>query len=85
MQFLLRFLSVCALNRNLRTEYHPGVWNGSRWGCCKINVRNSVGCELCTLWLQSTERAETNKENSIAEESVSSSGEYSFVFNEFLL
>lgn len=64
---------VCASNRCLRTKYHPGVWNGSKWGCCRCNVRNSIGCELSTLWLQTTEDRESNKENnSFVEDSISS-------------
>lgn len=70
----MMFVAVCASNRCLRTKYHPGVWNGSRWGCCKANVRNSIGCELGTLWLQSTEDRESNKENNslLLDESISS-------------
>lgn len=49
--FIPSFFSVCTNNLNLSTNYHPGLWNGKRWECCRASTRYLTGCESCSEWL----------------------------------
>nr|XP_018917341.1 PREDICTED: tyrosine-protein kinase Btk29A isoform X3 [Bemisia tabaci] len=49
--WLIALREVCTNNLNLSTNYHPGLWNGKRWECCRASTRYLTGCESCSEWL----------------------------------
>ncbi|KAK4886423.1 hypothetical protein RN001_002694 [Aquatica leii] len=63
-EWVLAIRTLCKYNKNLRSKYHFGFWNGKRWTCCKSPVRNSQGCENCTSWIN-IDAKENIKENKI--------------------
>lgn len=42
-------LAVCEENpKSIR--YHPGLWSGRRWSCCKSLSKIGLGCQLTADW-----------------------------------
>ncbi|CAD7079823.1 unnamed protein product [Hermetia illucens] len=31
-------------------RFHPGIWSGKKWSCCKIINRTTFGCQAATHW-----------------------------------
>ncbi|XP_049836755.1 tyrosine-protein kinase Btk29A isoform X2 [Schistocerca gregaria] len=31
-------------------RFHPGLWSGKRWSCCRGPARHCDGCEPCSAW-----------------------------------
>ena len=49
------FLIVCEEKDSPKSyRYHPGLWLGKKWSCCKGVNRSAFGCQAATHW------AETN-------------------------
>lgn len=45
----MNFLAVCEENpKSIR--YHPGLWFGRRWSCCKSGTKIGLGCQLTSDW-----------------------------------
>ncbi|GLG99837.1 Serine/threonine-protein kinase GE16371 [Gryllus bimaculatus] len=42
--------SVCMKCAAPVDHYHPGLWSGKRWSCCRQNIRATEGCEASTSW-----------------------------------
>ncbi|XP_050598704.1 tyrosine-protein kinase Btk29A-like isoform X4 [Bombus affinis] len=43
---------VSSENPGLSDRYHPGLWSGRRWSCCRSSTRSAEGCESssCSSW-----------------------------------
>lgn len=48
--FLFLF-SACEESNNFKSfRYHPSLWFGRRWLCCKSVNRTAFGCQAVTVW-----------------------------------
>lgn len=48
--FLFLF-SACEESNNFKSfRYHPSLWSGRRWLCCKSVNRTAFGCQAVTVW-----------------------------------
>uniref|UniRef100_A0A1A9WWB7 Uncharacterized protein n=1 Tax=Glossina brevipalpis TaxID=37001 RepID=A0A1A9WWB7_9MUSC len=44
-------ISVCEdTNTPKSYRFHPGLWSGKRWSCCKSIGRTTFGCQAATHW-----------------------------------
>lgn len=45
------FISVCEEKNTPKLyRYHPGLWLGKKWSCCKSTKRIAFGCQAATHW-----------------------------------
>lgn len=43
--------SACEESNNFKSfRYHPSLWSGRRWLCCKSVNRTAFGCQAVTVW-----------------------------------
>ncbi|XP_066999606.1 tyrosine-protein kinase Btk isoform X2 [Anabrus simplex] len=42
--------TVCSDNSRLSERFHPGLWGGKRWSCCRVSIRSAEGCDTTTAW-----------------------------------
>lgn len=43
-------VSVCEEYSPKSFRYHPSLWQGRKWSCCKSLNRRALGCQVATLW-----------------------------------
>lgn len=42
-------------------RYHPGLWSGKKWSCCKTVNRTAFGCQAATLWTETNNNPSPSK------------------------
>lgn len=42
-------------------RYHPGLWSGKKWSCCKTVNRTAFGCQAATLWTETNNNPSPRK------------------------
>lgn len=42
-------------------RYHPGLWSGKKWLCCKTINRTAFGCQAATHWSETNNNPTSSK------------------------
>lgn len=42
-------------------RYHPGLWSGKKWSCCKTVNRTAFGCQAATHWAETNNNPSPSK------------------------
>lgn len=42
-------------------RYHPGLWLGKKWSCCKAINRTAFGCQAATHWTETNNNPTPSK------------------------
>lgn len=42
-------------------RYHPGLWLGKKWSCCKAIERTAFGCQAATHWTETNNNPTPSK------------------------
>lgn len=42
-------------------RYHPGLWSGKKWSCCKTVNRTAFGCQAATHWIEANNNPSPSK------------------------
>lgn len=42
-------------------RYHPGLWSGKKWSCCKTINRTTFGCHAATHWTETNNNPTPSK------------------------
>lgn len=42
--------AVCSDSATPSERFHPGLWSGKRWNCCRATTRQTDGCDSCESW-----------------------------------
>lgn len=42
-------------------RYHPGLWSGKKWSCCKTVNRTAFGCQAATHWTETNNNPSPSK------------------------
>ncbi|XP_031624419.1 tyrosine-protein kinase Btk29A isoform X1 [Contarinia nasturtii] len=53
-------------------RYHPGLWSGKKWSCCKTLNRTAFGCQAATHWTETNNNPSPRTGNSPAHSSTRS-------------
>uniref|UniRef100_A0A1B0BLA6 PH domain-containing protein n=1 Tax=Glossina palpalis gambiensis TaxID=67801 RepID=A0A1B0BLA6_9MUSC len=62
----LIFIDVCIYvfcedtNTPKSFRFHPGLWSGKRWSCCKSISRATFGCQAATHWRETNNNPTQN-------------------------
>lgn len=55
-------LTVCEETYSPKSfRYHPGLWSGKKWSCCKTVNRTAFGCQAATLWTETNNNPSPSK------------------------
>lgn len=64
--------SVCdETNTPKSYRYHPGLWSGKKWLCCKTINRTAFGCQAATHWSETNNNPTSSKYHFISFRSLS--------------
>lgn len=47
-------------------RYHPGLWSGKKWSCCKTVNRTAFGCQAATLWAETNNNPSPSKLSTVS-------------------
>uniref|UniRef100_A0A1A9VMG7 Uncharacterized protein n=1 Tax=Glossina austeni TaxID=7395 RepID=A0A1A9VMG7_GLOAU len=64
-------------------RFHPGLWSGKRWSCCKSISRATFGCQAATHWRE-TNNNPISPSSSLLSSLSSSSSSFVAVLNYWL-
>lgn len=60
-QFLFLW-AVCEETHSPKSyRYHPGLWSGKKWSCCKTINRTAFGCQAATHWTETNNNPTPSK------------------------
>ncbi|XP_021702037.1 tyrosine-protein kinase Btk29A isoform X1 [Aedes aegypti] len=48
--WIVSIRKVCEEYSPKSFRYHPSLWQGRKWSCCKSLNRRALGCQVATLW-----------------------------------
>lgn len=58
----LNKLTVCEETYSPKSyRYHPGLWSGKKWSCCKTVNRTAFGCQAATHWTETNNNPSPSK------------------------
>uniref|UniRef100_A0A1B0AEN0 PH domain-containing protein n=1 Tax=Glossina pallidipes TaxID=7398 RepID=A0A1B0AEN0_GLOPL len=60
-------------------RFHPGLWSGKRWSCCKSISRATFGCQAATHWRETNNNPISPSSSLLSSLSSLSSSSSSFV------
>ncbi|XP_055613245.1 tyrosine-protein kinase Btk29A-like, partial [Uranotaenia lowii] len=49
-EWVLTLRKACEEYSPKSSRYHPSLWQGRKWSCCKSPYRRALGCQLATHW-----------------------------------
>lgn len=56
------FDAVCDETNSPKSyRYHPGLWSGKKWLCCKTINRTAFGCQAATHWSETNNNPTSSK------------------------